>query len=311
ATITPNSLAVSLIAGENETATATLNIANAEGGESLTYTITTGADCSGTALPWLAASPASGSVGGGGSSVAIAIKASPAPGSLPPGTYAAAVCVATNDPNQAQAQIPFTLTVTAAPAAAVRAPGIEDEVFCDGFDGATMVVGVPGVYTDRTAFLGGVAAGDYENGFDDLGGSVVPQPPRSYSDAASGIAYTISSYPNLDNLWFYPGFMSVGNSIDHLVVTFTGAPVTAVGGDFFADAGGDGEIVPNQAMTITLTLSDGTSQTFSTISAGQDDFRGYTSSQPIVSLSIDAPVPPDQLDFNWSALDDLIVGNAN
>lgn len=310
ATITPDSLAVSLIAGEDETASATLNIANA-GGQSLTYDISTGADCSGTALPWLTASPASGSVGGNGSSVDIAITASPAPGSLPPGTYPAAVCITTNDPDQALVQIPFTLTVTAGASAFACPAGVEDGVFCDGFDGSTNVVGVPGVYTDRTTYLGGVAAGYYENGFDDLGNSVVPEPPRSYSDPASGIAYTISSFPNLDNLWFYPGFMSVGNSIDHVVVTFTGAPVTAVGGDFFADAGGDGQIVPNQAMTITLTLSDGTSQTFSTISAGQEDFRGYTSSQPIVSISIDAPLPPDQLDWNWSALDDLIVGTAN
>jgi hypothetical protein len=225
--------------------------------------------------------------------------------------YPAVVCITTNDPNQALVQIPMTLTVTAGTTASSCAAGIEDDVFCNGFDGATTVVGVPGAYTDRAAFVGGVAAGYYENTFDDLGNSVVPEPPRDYSDAASGIAYTISSFPNLDNLWFYPGFMSVGNSIDHLVVTFTGAPVTAIGGDFFADSGGDGAVEPNQAITITLTLADGTSQTFSTISAGQDDFRGFTSSQPIVSLSIDAPIPPDQLDFNWSAMDDLIVGTAN
>jgi hypothetical protein len=311
ATITPAALAVSLIAGENETASATLTIANAEGGQSLAYTIATGSDCSGTALPWLAASPASGSVGGNGVDAQITVTASPTPGSLPPGTYPAAVCISTNDPDQALVQIPLTLTVTAPTTTSSCADGIGDDVFCDGFDGASTVVAVPGAYTDRSAFVGGVAAGYYENTFDDLGSSVVPEPPRDYSDSASGIAYTISSYPNLDNLWFYPGFMSVGNSIDHLVVTFTGVPVTAVGGDFFADSGGDGGVIPNQAITITLTLADGTSQTFSTISAGQDDFRGFTSSQPIVSLSIDAPIPGDQIDFNWSAMDDLIVGTAN
>jgi hypothetical protein len=59
-----------------------------------------------------------------------------------------------------------------------------------------------------------------------------------------------------------------------------------------------------------ITLSDGTTATLTTI--GRTDFRGFTATQPIAGISIDAPNPnPAQGDNVWAAMDNLIVGSSN
>jgi len=60
---------------------------------------------------------------------------------------------------------------------------------------------------------------------------------------------------------------------------------------------------------VVLTLSDGTTETFST--AGDTDFRGFTTALPITSITIDAPNPSDPTDSSWSTLDNMIVGTAH
>jgi hypothetical protein len=39
--------------------------------------------------------------------------------------------------------------------------------------------------------------------------------------------------------------------------------------------------------------------------------RGFTATQPIASISIDAPAAPGQGDNVWAAMDNLIVGSGN
>jgi len=92
-----------------------------------------GGPCTGPVVPWLTATPASGSVNGG-SNTDVTITADPSAGTLDAGTYTAELCITTNDPTQALISVPVSLTVTAV--AATPCNGGADEIFCDGFDGS-------------------------------------------------------------------------------------------------------------------------------------------------------------------------------
>ncbi|HEX5122587.1 MAG TPA: hypothetical protein VFV97_05005 [Rhodanobacteraceae bacterium] len=86
--------------------------------------------CTGTPVPWLTATPSGGSVAGG-ANTNVTVKATPADGSLTPGSYSAELCIATNDPAQAVITIPVSVTVTAGDPCSAA-----DTLFCDGFDGS-------------------------------------------------------------------------------------------------------------------------------------------------------------------------------
>lgn len=74
-----------------------------------------------SAIPWLAISPASGSVQAGGSATAtLTLDA----GSLVEGTYTALLCAATNDPSRAMVRVPVTLSVQS-----------DGTIFRNGFEG--------------------------------------------------------------------------------------------------------------------------------------------------------------------------------
>jgi hypothetical protein len=89
-----------------------------------------GGGCTGTPVPWLTATPSGGTVAGG-EDTNVTVKATPADGSLAPGSYSAELCIATNDPAHAIVTVPVSLTVTAGnPCSAA------DTLFCDGFDGS-------------------------------------------------------------------------------------------------------------------------------------------------------------------------------
>ena len=117
----------------------------------------------------------------------------------------------------------------------------------------------------------------------------------SYTISASGGAMSF--------LWSGDGCMSTNSALDGLLVEFTGAPVTAVGGWFYG-SDIDGWYIPNP---IHIELGDGTSYDFDPASG--EDFRGFVSPEgtPIASIWIDAPeVGPNA----WSTLDHFYVGSA-
>lgn len=171
-----------------------------------------------------------------------------------------------------------------------------DEIFCNGFDG-----GASTVYDSRDEFLAATAPGYYENGFDDVLGQ---SGALTYADPASGIAYTVDASSSI-GLWNGNGFIAPNNSGDQIVVTFTGTPVTAIGGNFWAV---DARIIPFPGFDVVITLSDGTIETL--VSNGPDDFRGFISPAPISSIRIDAPGAGGGGDNVWPAMDNLIVGSA-
>ncbi len=243
-------------------------------------------------VSWLSATPSTGTINGVGSKD-VTVKANAA--GLALGTYNAILCVNTNDAAHPRFEIPVAFTVT--PSIAL------DRIFKDGFDGAAS--SGPGMYTDRATFVSHVAAGFYENPFNDAVSG--PSPPLSYTQG--GIAYTVSSsIPDGDTgggLYNDTGVISTNGSGAAVVVTFTGTPVTAVGGNFWAT---DVNVTPN-GLDVVITLSDGTTHTFT--STGPSDFRGFTTAAPITTITIDAPNPSVPTDGSWATVDNLIVGSGN
>ncbi len=111
----------------------------------------------------------------------------------------------------------------------------------------------------------------------------------------NGYAWTTSA-PG--GLFAINAALSTNDPADLLSIVFTGAPVTAVGG-LFASTDVDGNVI---SLPVVVALSDGTTATLT----GQG-FRGFTSSVPIASLTIDGLDEPDD---NWPLLDHFYVGAA-
>lgn len=158
--------------------------------------------------------------------------------------------------------------------------------------------GTPGVYTDRATFLQNVSPGFYE---EDFAAVPVGNAGPSLSFSGNGFGYTVTAVgTGSNNLFNDPGIISTDSAVDAILVTFTGAPVTAVGGNFWAT---DVSVLPT-GTDVTITLSDGTVETFT--STGPGDFRGFVTAAPITTIQIEAPDVPA---FAWSTMDNLIVGD--
>ncbi len=263
-----------------------------------------GGPCTGPVVTWLTANPASGTVNGG-SSQDVTVTVDPAAGGLTAGDYTAELCATTNDPTQMLVSIPVSVTVTAV--GPMPCDGGADEIFCNGFDG-TGGGGGAGTYDDRATFITHVGSGFFENPFDDA----VPGLSDDLNYSQGGFAYTVGTETPCDMgtgdgcLYNDTGLISTSSATDQIVVTFTGNPVTAVGGNFWAT---DINVVPT-GTSIVITLSDGTTETFSP--PDQTGFRGFTTAVPITSITIDAPDDdPVNGPFYWSTMDNLIVGSAN
>jgi hypothetical protein len=117
----------------------------------------------------------------------------------------------------------------------------------------------------------------------------------------NGFAGTISAEGGANSfLWSGDGNMSTENATDYLRVDFTGDPVTAVGGWFFA-SDISGYFVPNRP--VVIDLSDGTHYEF--VPTSDTDFRGFTTDEPISWIKIDCP---DDASYYWSTMDHFYVG---
>jgi len=106
-----------------------VSIANAENSVPLTYTANAYASSDGSctgAVAWLSVPMPTGTVAGGHSG-SIGLTAQPSAAGLDVGSHAAEVCLATNDPAQAQIVIPVTINVVPGPAA-------YDGIFRSGFE---------------------------------------------------------------------------------------------------------------------------------------------------------------------------------
>jgi hypothetical protein len=244
-------------------------------------------------VAWLSTNPSSGTINGIGSKD-VTVKADAT--GLAVGTHTAQLCVNTNDPAHPRFEIPVTFNVTP------QAPA--DKIFKDGFDGQP--TGVPGVYTSRATFLANAPTTFYEENFANVPLDLVEE-PLPFSGA--GVSYTVFSSDPYDpgtgsgGLYNPPGAISTNSASSKIVITITSGTVKAIGGNFWAT---DISFSPT-GTTTTLTLSDGTVETYT--STGPSDFRGFVTTTPITKLEIDTP--NQGTTPIWPALDNLIVAGSN
>jgi hypothetical protein len=144
------------------------------------------------------------------------------------------------------------------------------------------------VHTDLTSFLAAVAGGAYAETFSGT---------EDTSFAGGGYSYTVSAP---DGTYASGSDLGTNQAEQALTITFTGSPVSAVGGNFYAT-----DINPDfQPEIITVTLSNGDGASF--LPASKSSFVGFTTSAPITSLTVSFYDP------NWfgryATVDNLTVG---
>ncbi len=143
------------------------------------------------------------------------------------------------------------------------------------------------IYTNKGTFSQHIG-----NGFTNTFTNQPSTPASSY--ASGGFSYTISApgglYSNGD-------FLGTNNANQNLTINFTGAAVTAIGGNFYATNIND----VFQSVAMTILLSDGTSTTFTPNNA--NTFRGVTTNIAITSLVLSAAGAN-----TFAGLDNFFVG---
>ena len=148
------------------------------------------------------------------------------------------------------------------------------------------------VYTSSAAFLTQVAPGSYTETFTGLDIDSSP------SFSGGGFSYTASAP---QDIFFNGSFLSTSQIGEDLTITFTSGNVTAFGGNFFATNISDAF----QSRSLTLSLSDGTVETFLASALG-NSYRGFTSNVAITSLVISGTTGVSL----YAGLDNFTVGAA-
>jgi hypothetical protein len=162
-------------------------------------------------------------------------------------------------------------------------------------------------FTDQADFLAQVTPGYYLETFDELPQYEVVVAPLEFS--AGGFSYTASSeseFPSSQR--FFPAgplgdtWLSTNDHSNDIVFDFTSGNVTAVGGYFFrTDIAGDVAV----AGTVTLTLDNGTM--YSADSPSANSFVGFSTTAPILSLTVSIE-PVGVFLEDYATANDLIVG---
>jgi hypothetical protein len=164
------------------------------------------------------------------------------------------------------------------------------------------------VYTSESAFLTVLEPNYYLEEFSNYDTWGLIASPIAFTDA-NGWQYNVSA--SFGSLWGVStdggdGALSTEWPDPLLTITPTGSQeVKAIGGWFFA-TDWDGYLM---AGTIRIELSDGTVEEY-TSSTIAYDFRGFTSSVPITSLSVSVPGNPHDVNYYgaYPTLDHVYVG---
>jgi hypothetical protein len=151
--------------------------------------------------------------------------------------------------------------------------------------------------TDQSAFVAQLTPGYSLETFDSLTYGLHDALTFGNGTYSYTVTSTATDYQPLwaGSLNSDPFLGAAGQATAALVLTFT-SPVTAVGGYFFMTDSDDNLVTG----TLTLNLSDGT--TVELTDPPATTFRGFTSSTPITSLTIQGT--------NYASMDDLYVGSA-
>jgi hypothetical protein len=154
--------------------------------------------------------------------------------------------------------------------------------------------------TDEADFLAQVLPNYYLEDFNGYSYGSYTDPTLPLGPV-NGFGYTISAVgTGSNNLYSGDGNMSTDSALDSLRIDFTGDPVTAIGGWFYA-----GDINGNYIVNdVIIALSDGTTTTLSP--TGADDFAYFLSpGNPILWMQIDAPITAANA---WPTVDHFYVG---
>jgi hypothetical protein len=125
------------------------------------------------------------------------------------------------------------------------------------------------VFSDQATFLSSLAPGAYTETFSTTN-------PPTYLLGGFGYTASVSSGTIYDSGTFIGNF----NSTASITLTFSTGNVYAVGGNFFVTDTNDVFL----ANPITITLSDGTTDTYTPSSI--NTFRGYIATVPITTLNM-------------------------
>lgn len=147
------------------------------------------------------------------------------------------------------------------------------------------------VYNSSASFLAQVAAGSYTNNFDGLSNPA----PGPVAFSGGGFSYSASA-PS--DIYLEGGFLGTSQIDEALTITFDNGNVFAVGANFYATDIQD----DFQQVSLTLSLSNGTTETF-TLDSLVDSYRGFISDFAITSLIISGPGAS-----LYAGLDNLTVG---
>lgn len=155
------------------------------------------------------------------------------------------------------------------------------------------------VYTDETAFEAALSSYYLE----DFSGYIYGYLGPSVSEGpVNGFSYTLSAD---QDVFGGHGDVSTLYLSDPLVVTFTGDPVYAVGGNFYTNDIGANPL--DGIGQIDLVLDYVTASATETLAAPTTDtFLGFISTERLSSLSVSAVAPVGTL--CWPTVDNLYVG---
>lgn len=154
------------------------------------------------------------------------------------------------------------------------------------------------VFTNLGDFTAATSGPLYSNPFTGVPAGVVPFGGLDFGPV-SGFSYNIDAFNQL----FNPptgDYISTNTANDDIIITFTGNPVTAVGGNFWV-TDINFNVIPGD---VIINLSDGTSETFPSTSAST--FRGYVSDVAISSVLVNVTATGGG--FGWATMDNLVVG---
>ena len=159
----------------------------------------------------------------------------------------------------------------------------------------TQGVAAAEIYKDKTSFLANMKTGYWLEEFNGVPNLTFVQ---EINLSGNGYVFKVTAPTG----FFQPTDIISANEIkDAITITITQGTVTAIGGNFW---GTDFNFVPVPTQ-ITVKLSDGSQEVFNTNSS--TEFRGFTSTIPITSITFDAD---DTAEVAWATMDNLYLGEA-
>ena len=151
----------------------------------------------------------------------------------------------------------------------------------------------PTIYTDSATFNAALTS----SFFDPLNG--VPTGNFIYSASGNGFGVAVTTS---GGMIYSNGSFIAGNNVNTaLIFTFTGAPVNAIGGNFFAANTSDNFV----SDVVSISFSDGSTDSYTP--TGFSTYRGYVFAAPITSVTLNGYTAGSA---RFASLDNLTIGSA-